>query len=211
MWGICYIIGMAIISEISKQKKKGRVNIFLDGTFYCGLDLFTLTKYGLKEGLDIDEEKLDELQLESEGGVAFDKCMKYISIRMRTEKEIKDYLTKKGYLSSTIDATINKLAEYGYINDELFAKTYVSFVKNRLGINRIRQELAKYGVNNNIIEDALYELDQTLDAFNIAKKYLRTHDNDTMKLKKYLYSKGFSYDAITCVVRKLSQGEEADE
>ena len=45
---------MPVITSITKQKKGERVNIFLDGEFYCGLDGLTMLKFGLKEGMEIE-------------------------------------------------------------------------------------------------------------------------------------------------------------
>ncbi|MCQ2400078.1 MAG: recombination regulator RecX, partial [Clostridia bacterium] len=89
---------MSIITEISPQKKdKKRVNIYLDGEYYCGLSLETVYAYSLKKGKDLSPEELAEIQLKSEKSEALDKAMGYVSRAMKTKKQVKDYLAGKGY------------------------------------------------------------------------------------------------------------------
>ena len=84
---------MATITDISVQvKNKSRVNVFLDGEFACGLDAFTVEKNRLRIGAQIEQNELIAIQRESEAQTAFEKCVDYINIRMRTEKEIEKYL-----------------------------------------------------------------------------------------------------------------------
>ena len=65
-----------IITEISSQKKKGRYNLFVDGSFYSGVDGETIIKAGLKVGKEVDKQFLEEVILESETRSAFEKLLK---------------------------------------------------------------------------------------------------------------------------------------
>ena len=81
---------MKKITEIKEQaKNKKRVSVYLDGEFYCGLDLVTALKYRLKVGEFIDESRLIEIQYNSEMQTCFDKALNFISATVKTEKQIK--------------------------------------------------------------------------------------------------------------------------
>ena len=47
---------MVKISKVEVQaKNKSRVNVYVDGEFYTGLDLDTCVKYGLKANYEIEQ------------------------------------------------------------------------------------------------------------------------------------------------------------
>ncbi len=199
---------MATITDITAQKKKkDRVNIFLDGSYYCSMDALTIAKNRIKIGDEVDEETLSALQNESESSFAFEKAVKYISIRMRTQKEIRQYLREKGYLSATIDEVVSKLIEYRLISDESFCREYIRSYANRDGVKKIRLNLKRLGISDEIIENELALLDgQEEEAFLVAEKYLRTHKKaDIMKIKNHLYQRGFESDDISSAVSRIRE------
>ena len=80
---------MKTITELKIQAKdKNRVNLYLDGKFFCGLDLETTVKNRLRIGTIITEEKLEEIQVESEKQTAYTKALKLVSVRYKTQKEV---------------------------------------------------------------------------------------------------------------------------
>ena len=92
------------ITAITPQvKDKTRCNVYIDGRFYCGLTLATAIKNRLKVGLVISPERLSTVQFESEKDTAFDKALTHISATRKTEKQIRDFLEKKGYLSTVVE------------------------------------------------------------------------------------------------------------
>ena len=97
------------ITEISPQKKdKRRCNVYIDGRFCCGLTLETAVKNRLKVGQTISPERLAQMQLESEKNTAFDKALTHLSATLKTEKQISDFLSQKGYLPAVIDYVLEK-------------------------------------------------------------------------------------------------------
>lgn len=204
---------MAIITALSAQKKKGRVNIYLDGRFFCGMESVTLLSHGLSVGSNTSEQELEALQLESEAAVAFDKACRQLSTRMRSKKEIEEYLKGKGYLPQVIDATIDKLMQYKYLDDHAFAVELVRSYKN-LSLRALKEKLYAKGITDDIIQNVL-ETDQTEEqekALNVGQKYVKTRQNTpnlNEKLARFLACKGFSYDIIKKVVKLLTnQGED---
>ena len=116
------------ITAITPQiKDKTRCNVFLDGRFYCGLALETAVKNRLKVGQIVDVEKLAQMQLDSEKQTAFDKALSHISATHKTEKQVRDFLSGKGYLPAVIEYVIEKMRGYQFIDDGEYAKQYASF------------------------------------------------------------------------------------
>lgn len=199
---------MGKITDIAPQKKrKDRVSVYIDGSYYCGLDALTATKNRLNIGDEISEERLSEIQRESEGAKAFDKALKYATYRMRTEKEVKSYMREKGYLPETVNEVMGKLREYGFIDDERFCKEYVAIYGARVGKKKIEMDLKRLGAKSSAIENALQSIDEQPEvAYATAQKYIRTHSKWTaIKLKQYLYSKGFSSSDINEATQRVCE------
>ena len=115
------------ITDISLQSNnKNRCNLLVDGKFFCGLSLETVMKYRLKVGLDVDKKFLDGVVLESEKSDALSKAIAYLSKRLKTKREVKDYLLKKGYTEEIVWFCIDKLKDYKYVDDEFYSKQYIS-------------------------------------------------------------------------------------
>ena len=128
------------ITEITPQiKDKRRCNVYIDGRFCCGLTLETAVKYRLKVGEVISPERLSEIQLESEKNVALDKALTHISASKKTEKQVRDFLSGKGYLPAVCDYVLEKMRGYGFVDDKDYAKDYVQFSASKKGGSIIRQ------------------------------------------------------------------------
>lgn len=199
---------MGTITDLSHQKKnKDRVNVYIDGSFACGLDALTVVKNRLTVGTEIDEDELAAIQRESEGGRAFERAVKYASVRSRTKKELRTFLRDKGYAPATIADLVNKLTEYGFCDDTRFCREYVAAYKGKNGVNKIRAELTKLGAEAEAMEAALEEIDgQEEVAFAAAERYIRTHSKfDMRKLKAHLYARGFNGDDISAAAARVEE------
>ena len=203
------------ITAITPQvKDKTRCNIYVDGRFCCGLTLETVVKNRLKVGQIVSQEQLEEMQLESEKHTALDKALHFLSATRKTEREIRNYLTKKGYLPAVIEYVIEKLREYGFINDGEYAEAYTESAAKRKGGRLIRMELKNKGLSDEAIDGALSELDseQELEtAKRILEKYMRgkTADKETLqKAYRYLMSKGFDYEVAKAAIDAYGDVDE---
>lgn len=199
---------MAEITAITPQKRdKTRCNIEIDGKFYCGMKLDTVLANGLKVGVNVETNELSRLQLESEKLTALDKALKHISVSMKTEKEIRIFLKGKGYLQDVSDYVLDKMKEYGYVDDETYAASYVEGASKRKGSRLLQLELKQKGVDGQIIDSVLSTLeDETESAKRCLEKYMRGKTMDEATLKKAyrnLLSKGFDYDTCRLAIESL--------
>ena len=117
---------MPKITDLKIQKSnKTRANLYLDGEFAFGVEMLTVMKLGLKIGQEVSQEKLAEAVFDSEKSVAFEKAMDYLARGMKTSKQMREYLEKKGYGERVTEYVVEKLKEYRYLDDDVYAKTYV--------------------------------------------------------------------------------------
>ena len=203
------------ITAITPQiKDKKRCNIFIDGRFCCGLTLETTVKNRLKVGQTVTVEQLSQMQMESEKNTALDKALTHVSATRKTEKQLRDFLTKKGYLPTVVEYVMEKMRGYNFVNDSEYAEAYVDFAAAKKGVKLIKMELKSRGVAEEDIYAALENVDeetQMQSALQILQKYMRskTADKETlMKAFRYLLGKGFSYETAKSALSAFGDIEE---
>lgn len=200
---------MGKITDMTRQKgNKSRINIFIDGGFFCGLDELTALKHRLKVGDEVDEDALCLAQADSEYASALDKSLGFLSIRGRSEKEMGDYLKKKGYLPMTVRRVKERLRELGYLDDRAFALAYVSENKTYYGTIRLKTELLKRGVAREITDEVIEEIDRTEEVTALAEKLWKSCGGDKRKLREKLYRKGCTSDEISVALDRADIAEE---
>lgn len=199
---------MPKITDMQIQKNnKTRANVYIDGEFAYALEMLTVMKLGLKIGAEVSTDKLAEAVYDSERSVCFDKAMNYLSRGMKTCKQMRDYLIGKEYSVEIVDAVMDKLVDYKYLNDEYYAKMYVEQNVATKGERRLKQELQQKGIARELIDNACVIDDDTesASAERLAEKYMRSKPRDEKtlsKLQRYLLSRGYDFDTVITVARK---------
>ena len=205
---------MAQITAITPQvKDKERVNVYVDGRFYCGMRLETVMASRLKVGDEIAPERLDEIQEENERAQALDKAMTHLSSTMKTEKQMRDFLKKKGYVDGVCDYVLEKLREYRFVDDAQYCAQYAETAGRNMGARRIAMELKQRGADEAAIEGALSGLTgQSEAAKAAAQKYMKNREFTRENLSKtfrYLMGRGFDYETAKEALASL--GADTDE
>ena len=203
---------MPKITAINMQTKiKERCNLFLDGEYYASVTLETVMKNRLKVGMDVEKEQLSQIITENERSEALSKATDYISKYLKTKREVKDYLLRKGYSEEIAWFCIDKLKEYGYVNDQEYSKRFIQSNSKNQGKRLLEYKLMMKGVKKEDIGVAYdnSDVDAKENAKNVAEKHLRNKEINKENLAKtyrYLIGKGFSYEeasyAIDCMKRE---------
>lgn len=138
----------------------------------------------------------------------YNKALRFLSFRPRSEKEIRDYLQKKKTEELLIEGIVNKLKEQKFLNDEEFAKMWI---ENRMrfkprSLRLIKIELKQKGINKETIEklvqssESRVQSDQEMARKIIEKKIKKYQDLPKQevyqKLGRILAQKGFAWDII---------------
>lgn len=187
------------ITNIENQKSNDlRFNVYVDNKYAFSVSYEEKVEFGLEEGIDITEEQYNYYVNYIINKNAYNDSIKFLSYSMRTKKELTDKLKSKGYDNSIINNVLSKLIQQHYIDDEYYAELYVKEKKERLYSKcRIYSELYRKGIDPAIITAKLQELYK--DEIDIIKKLIvkkRALTNDKLKIKNYLYRKGFTVDDI---------------
>ena len=152
--------------QIIKYTKKGNGNydILLDNNKKITLSEDLILKNNLLYKKEVDPYLLEELLTENIKYDIYNKCVKYISIRLRSINEIKEYMKRLNADEETINNTIERLLKNNLLNDEVFTKAFIQDKLNftTMGPYRIEQELKRQHIDNTIISKYLYNIDKDI-------------------------------------------------
>lgn len=203
-----------------KKKNKDEYEIYLDNDTKIKVYEETIMKHNLLLKKYISEEELEQIKLYNQKASIYSVALKYIGIRMRSEKEIRDYLLKKEYDNSDIEIVIKKLRNNKLINDEEFVKAYINdkLLMTNYGPYKIKGELLKHQIDENIINKYIDSVDQNLLLEKIEKivnKYTKSNKKHTTfvlkrKLMDYLNTLGYPnylYSNIVNNIEDVSDNE----
>ncbi|MFS1516148.1 recombination regulator RecX [Bacillus sp. SCS-151] len=214
------MISLAFITKIVTQKKNSeRYNVYLDrgkGEEYAfSVDQDVLIKYNLTKGKEIDELDVGEIQFADDVKKAHNVALRYLSYRIRSIKEIDDYLKKNEVPEQIIQEVVHKLQEANYVDDEKFALSYVQTqIKTSIkGPDKIKRELNEKGISAKYAEKAMNTYTTELQiqhAMKHAEKISKQSAkfsilNIKQKIEQTLVRKGFSWDIIQIVIEEISQ------
>ncbi len=144
----------------SKQGNGNKIHIYIDGEYT--LTLYDDFWYGLgyAENREITDDELAFLKGEAGFRSAYEKGIKYLSLRAYSEKEIFSKLKLK-FDADSARRAVDKMLDRGYIDDEAFAKEYAGYLfkTKKYDVKRIKTELKIKGIEGEIAENALKTLD----------------------------------------------------
>lgn len=210
---------MSKITNIELQKRnQERVNIYIDGEFTFACDAEFVYREHLKQGMEIDLAKVKQIVVEDEYKKCKNTALRIIEKNYKTEKEVHNKLIEKGYDEEVVTTSIDFLKKYNYIDDSRYAGMYIRDRIKTQGQNKIKYDLIRKGVSDDIIKDAFSEnvdSDSELEvAINLAKRrynVLAKREIDKYKLSQKLYrflvGKGYGFDLVSKVVKQVTNDE----
>ena len=172
-------------------------------------------KYDLKVN-DSIERFYDEISYEA----SLEKGIFLISLKDRTKKEVRLKLEEKFWNKNAVLKAIEKLEEFGYLNDLNYAISYIE--SKTYGKNRISYNLFQKGIDRNTVEKAYLALDEEKEEnvddtkleklieknskkINVSNRRDEKKMKEEQKLIQYLARQGFSLDKI---FKKLKEYKE---
>ena len=148
---------------------------------------------------------------------ARDYALKVIGFKDRTEKEIREKLTQKGYDEIIIEDETEFLKNYGFINDSRYAERFTHDAINikKWGKARIKTELLRKGIDREIIENTIEDIFSELDddrIFTEMQKRFKNSDFSNIKERTRIFNfylrRGFSPDEIKGAMNRMCSFED---
>jgi len=143
-------------------------------------------------------------------------ALKYLDRRMRSRKELTDYLRRKRCDDRDIETVADVLAERGYLDDAAFA---AAFARDRVrlaprGYRLIEKELRDRGVARETIDAALRDVEEEFPEIEAARSLLASRhrrlqnmDEETAyrRAVSWLRGRGFGGETIRRVMDEVRE------
>jgi len=205
-----------ITALVVQKRNPNRVNLYLDGEYAFGVA--RIVAAWLKVGAELDEKKIEQLQLEDAREWALQQALLFLSYRARSESEIRKNLSKHEVPETVIDETLEKLRRDGLANDNEFAQAWVENRSTFRPRSRrmLAMELRQKGLDDESTQAALQNVDDEPLAYEAAlKRAARFKDLEwsefRKKLSEFLARRGFSYAVTAPVVSRIWNEMHAQE
>ncbi len=149
---------------------------------------------------------------------ALKKSYRILSVRARSEHELRSKLKEKGYDREVIDDVVGWLREQGYLNDESFAFQWARHlaVNKRLGDIRIEASLREKGVGRDLAAKAVIEARREMTEDEAIRKIIagrmKEEESGSMeesrrrKLIQSLARKGFAPGRVYGILNRKEEG-----
>lgn len=209
---------MRKITKIEIQKRdRERFNIYLDDEYAFSINADLLVANGLSTGKCLDDDEIVELIAQDSDKSAFLKGLNYISYGRRTKAEVEKYLISKGFSDASVEAALNKLEGYKYIDDAAYAADFAKHAAKtgKYGSVAVKSKLAAKGISKREADEAaksLKDVDEA-NAKAIAEKYWnRNAGVDNRKRRERVFRalayRGYKHEDIIRAIKSLEDFDE---
>src|SRR5215212_4574972 len=188
--------GMPMPEITGVRERRGKARISVDGEFWAEIDAGVAIESGLREGAILSPEELHGVRVTGERLIAMGRALNLLGYRARSEAEIRDRLTRYGYVGETIEGVVLRLQELGYLDDTEFA------------CMKAREKARKYGPRRVSVELKKSEVEEARSA--AARRYNgRGSDAEARRVYGFLVRRGYSAEVCAKVAREYREPPEA--
>ena len=198
-----------IVTDITEFDKK-RSKVYIDGEYAFILYKGELRDYSIKVGSEISNIAYNEIVEELLPKRATKRAMNLLQKKDYTEKKLRDKLAEGLYSDDCIDAAIEYVKSYKYLDDDRFARDYIIYHLENKSKNRIVQDLANKGIDKETILRIFDEVYSDYDSEEVEnaeyqqiekllekKHYSSDMDfKEKQKIMAFLFRRGYNMDSI---------------
>jgi regulatory protein len=192
--------------------RRRRILVYLDGRYAFGLEAEVAAQQGLRVGEELDSDRLADLTRAD----AFQRCLNaahgYLSYRPRSEFELRERLSRRGFDDGSVEAVLVRLKEAALVDDAEFARFWQD---NRQAFSPrsgslTRMELRRKGVAEEVVSRVTATVSDDESAYRAAQAKARRlplsdYQAFRRRLGGYLRRRGFDYGVISKTVAQLWQ------
>jgi regulatory protein len=199
------------VTELRKRRHR-LTALFLDGEEVL-IDTETFLLSGIRVGQTMSEEELEQLKDRSNHNRAYEKALYLLEFRPHSRQEL---LTKilREYPEEAAMQAVTRVDELGLLNDEAYAADLAEEFLNRkgYGIHRARQELARRGIDRDLIEEVLsaVETDPEEQLRNLIRKKYKPLPTDRKGVEKVIAAmvrRGYEFSQVRHALQQLAEIE----
>ena len=149
--------------------------------------------------------------MELTNDVILKKVLRYCAYQDRCVQEVRKKLATFDMPDSEKERFVKLLVDESYLDDERYASTFVrsKIHLKKWGVNKIRMALKMKGISDEIISNALSEIDPEIYREELIKVLKSKKINETdpykrrAKLAQYAMQKGYEPSLVWDVIRQL--------
>lgn len=206
---------MEITSVEKSKKNKDRYSVYIDDSYAFSISEEDYISLGLYEKKSMSDEEIEYIKETVNYRAAKSDGIRYLSIKLRTAKEVVLKLSGLGYDTSTVEKAVDELIALGYINNKLYVQKYV-FDRSKLkptSKRLLKLELLNRGLDEEDIDQVLdsWDVDETVIAEGLVKKkfgkYDMTDEKNIRKIYMFLGHRGYSGEIINEIITKIKRFE----
>src|SRR4051794_14901896 len=199
-----------IITAIERQRKRrGRVEVWVDGQLRFDVSSAVARERGLRPGGAIDPAEIETIVALDARRSAMQVATSMLARRPHSEREVRRRLAMRRFDAALIDETITKLKSARLIDDGEFARAWVDS-RDRCsprGQRLIASELRALGVEVAVATAAVAEVCEEDAAYRFALKRVRglaelDYKRFREKVGAQLQRKGFGWEVTRATVTR---------
>jgi regulatory protein len=197
------------------RERRGKARVFVDREFWAEVDAGVALERGLREGAVFSSEELEGVRVVGERPLAMGRALNLLGYRARSEAEVRERLGRYGYAGGTIEVVVVRLREFGYLDDEEFARLKAREKARRYGPRRVSVELRKSGVGEElareVVEEEFAGRSEVGEARSAAARRYngRGSDAEARRVYGFLVRRGYSAEVCAQVAREFREPPEA--
>ena len=204
---------MNISVNIGKQNK---IHILLDGEYAFTVDAeyWYSSPYYSVNNID-DEEELAAFTEAVGSRCAFIAGLRLLSYSDQSEREMINKLCHKGHKKDHAVIAVDKLREFGYINDERYASNLAEKLIRTKGmsVRGIKNELVHKGISREIADNVIETLDfdpilRIIELLNTRYSRNLSDEKGIRKTVAALQRLGYGWSDIKSALRSVEAGTE---
>lgn len=195
---------------------KTKFKVYLDGGFAFVLYKGELSRFGIREGVEIPEETVEKIRTEVILKRAKLRAMHLLTDMDRTEAALREKLRQGLYPEDAVEGAVRYVKSFGYLNDARYAENFVRSRRDSKSRKEIQALLQQKGVPAEQIQaafEACYDEKDGHGEQEAIRKLLKKKrfspeacdEPGMQKIYGYLARKGFRYDAVRQVIQNYNE------
>ena len=198
----------------AEPRRRGLVQLFLDGEAAVKLDAQVFLQSGLKPGDQVSDQELFELIQASDARRAQEKALYLLEYRNYSKRELTEKIARTEASREAAQAAAGRMEELGLIDDRRFGEDYARelFSRKGYGARRAAQELRRKGLDQELVQELVEKYgspEQSGENIRrvLEKKYPGWREDEKVRRRAFaaLQRLGYSYQEVR---EAMGQGED---
>lgn len=198
----------------AEPRRRGLVQLFLDGEAAVKLDTQVFLQSGLKPGDQVSDQELFELIQASDARRAQEKALYLLEYRNYSKRELTEKIARTAASREAAQAAAGRMEELGLIDDRRFGEDYARelFSRKGYGARRAAQELRRKGLDQELVQELVEKYgspEQSGENIRrvLEKKYPGWREDEKVRRRAFaaLQRLGYSYQEVR---EAMGQGED---